>query len=111
MYWAVADKHRGQRERRSPARSWFLAAGGGFQFTFPDAVALAFNQSDVGMMSETVEECGDGSGVGKDGVPVFKCFVRCNENRASFVTSTDELIEQIGGIRIIGEVRQFINAQ
>jgi hypothetical protein len=37
---------------------------GGFQFAFPDAVRSAFDQGDVGMMSEAIQQRGDGGAPG-----------------------------------------------
>src|SRR5215470_14491768 len=63
------------------------------------------------MMGEAVQQRGDGGGIGEDGVPVFKSFVRGDENGAAFITAADEFKEQIGGIRIIGQICEFIDAE
>ena len=64
-------------------------------FAFTEAITLAFNEEEIDVMSEPVDEGGDASGIGKDGVPVFEDAIGCNDNRAAFVTTVDDFEEQI----------------
>ena len=54
------------------------SAGGGFEFTFAEAVALAFDDEEIDVMSKTIDQGGDAGGIGKDRVPVFKGAISSN---------------------------------
>jgi len=49
-----------------------FSAGGGFQLAFAQAIALAFNEEQIDVMGKAVDQGGDASSIGKDGVPVFE---------------------------------------
>jgi hypothetical protein len=49
--------------------------GFGFSLAFPLAVVVAFEEGDVGMMSEAIQQGGDAGGVGKDRIPFLEGFI------------------------------------
>ena len=72
---------------------------------------MTFQQRDVGMVGQAVEQGGDGGSVGKDGVPFFKISVGGDDNGTALVAAVDHFIEQVGGIVVVGEIGQFIDHQ
>lgn len=50
-------------------------AGRRSPFTFTQAIALTFEKSDIGVVGEAIQQGGDGSSIGVDSIPFFKCFV------------------------------------
>ncbi len=84
---------------------------GGFQFAFPDAVGSAFDQGDVGMMSEAIQQRGDAGGVGENGVPVFESFIGSQQNRIAFVAVVNHFEEQVGGVGVVSQISTFVNHQ
>lgn len=89
----------------------FLAAGGGFLFAFADAVTLAVQDHDFGMVSEAVEQGGDAGGVGEDLVPFFEGSIGGNGDSLIFVALIDHRVEQVRGVAVVGKVAHFVNAQ
>jgi hypothetical protein len=81
------------------------------------AVALTVDQGDVGVVGELVEEGGDRGGVGEYGVPVSKREVRGDEQGAAgdvlvfrpLVASIDDLVEQVGGVGVVGEIADLVD--
>ncbi len=68
------------------------------------AIAVAFDPNDLGMVREAVDQ-GDGAGrVGKDRVPRLEGQVGGHDDRLLLVATTDDLKEEIGGVRIVGQV-------
>jgi hypothetical protein len=47
----------------------------GLLFTFSNTEGGAFDEGDIGMMGEPVEQGGNAGGIGEDGVPVFESEV------------------------------------
>jgi len=75
-----------------------------------NAVAIAFNGSDVGVMSKAVKESGDGSSVRKDLVPVVKFAVGGDDDDGTaLVPSIDDFVKEVGGIVVVRKVGEFIN--
>jgi hypothetical protein len=82
-----------------------------------DAVAVPVDDGDVCVMCELVEEGGDGGGVGEDGVPVPEREIRRDENGPgrglvgswAFVASVDDLVEQVCGMGVVGEVADLVD--
>jgi hypothetical protein len=93
---------------RTPGR--FFLARGGFQFAFADAVGSAFDQGDVRVMGEAVEESGDAGGVGKDGVPVLERAIRRQQRGVAFVAAVDDFEQQVSGVGIVGQISYFVQA-
>lgn len=88
-----------------------LAAGGSFQFAFAEAITLAFNEQQIDVMSQAVDEGGDASGIGKDGVPVFEDAIGGDDDRAALVTTIDDFEEQVGSTGVIREITNLVNAK
>src|SRR5207247_2321740 len=95
---------------RFPLAFWLLASRG-FEFAFPNAVGSALDQGDVGMMGEAVEQSGNGGGVGEDRVPVFEALIGSQQDGIAFVTVVDDFKEQVGGVRVIGQVANLVNTE
>jgi hypothetical protein len=86
-----------------------LFGGGGFALALPHAIGIAFEQGDVGVMGEAVEESGDAGGVGEDGVPFLKAFIGSQDDGIAFVTVVDDFEQQVGGVGIVGEIPYFVH--
>ena len=78
---------------------------------FTDAITLAFDDGDIGVMGETVEQCCDASGVGKYGVPVFERAIGGDEHGSAFIAAVDDFIKEISGGGVVREVADFVNAE
>ena len=89
----------------------FSMARGGFQLAFPNAVGRAFDQGDVGVVGEAVEQGRDAGGVGEDGVPVFEGLVGGQQNRIALVAVVDDFEEQVGGVGVVSQISTFVNDQ
>ena len=63
------------------------------------------------MMGEAIQQGGDGSSIGEDSVPFFKCFVGGNHDGTTLVTAADKFIEEVGGIVVIGEIGEFVDTE
>ena len=101
----------GEQRGRRRIESRFLPPRCGFHFALPHSVALAFDEGDVGVMGESIEQGRDGSRIGKDGVPVLERLVGCNQKRTALVAAIDDFIEEVGGGRVIGQVADFIDGE
>ena len=63
------------------------------------------------MVGEPIDE-GDGArGVGKDGVPFLKREIGGDHDRALFVAPADDLVEQVGGVGVVGEVADLVDGE
>src|SRR5208282_6458457 len=80
----------------------------GFHLAFPHAVGIAFQESDIGMMGEAVEQRGDAGGVGEDGIPFLEGFVGSQDHGIAFVAVVDDFEQQVGGVGVIGQVTDFV---
>src|SRR5271157_4556763 len=83
----------------------------GFPLAFPLAVGIAFDQGDVGMMGEAVQQGGDAGGVGEDGVPFLEGLVGGQEDGIAFIAVVDDFEQQVGSVSVVGEVTTFIDDQ
>ncbi len=73
-------------------------------------MTLTFDQSDVGVMSEAIDEGDDAGGVGEDGRPVFEGEIGRDEDRSILlVTGIDDLEEQVSGMIVVGEIANFVD--
>ena len=88
------------------ATSFALLLG---EFGLAAAIAAAFNDEDLDVVGQAVDQ-GDGAGgVGEDGVPVLERQIGGDEQRAMLVAAADELEEKVGGAGVVGEVAQFVD--
>ena len=60
-------------------------------------------------MKDTVEDSGCNGDVGKDLVPLGEGFVGGKDGRGLFITSGNELKEQVGPLDIHGKVTDLVN--
>ena len=73
------------------------------------AEALAFEEKDLGMVGQAVDQCDGAGGVGEDGVPSLEGQVGGDQQGAVLVASADELEDQVGGASIVAEVADFVD--
>jgi len=67
------------------------------------SIAGALNDDGISMMQEAVQDGGsDGAVIVKNGGPLFKGFVRGQNDGTAFVTLADDLEEQVGAMLIDG---------
>ena len=72
------------------------------------ATAAAFDDEDLDVVGQAVDQ-GDGAGgVGEDGVPVLEGQISGDKQGAVLVTAADELEEQVGGPCVVGEIAYLI---
>jgi hypothetical protein len=57
------------------------------------AIAVAVDDSDVGMMSEAIEEGSDAGSVRKDVIPILERAIGGNEDGTTFITSVDDFVQ------------------
>jgi hypothetical protein len=88
-----------------------LLGGGGFQLAFADAVRRALHDGDVGVGGEAVEYSGEGGGVGEDGALLLEALISGQQDRIVFVTVVDDLEEQVGSVRVIGQIADFVDTE
>lgn len=61
------------------------------------------------MMSEPVQQRRNTGRVGKDQIPVFEGAVGRDQDRAALVSTIDDFVKQVGGVRIVGEIANLID--
>jgi len=66
-----------------------------------NAIAVTFNNGDIGVMSEAVKESSDGSSVWKDLIPFLERSIGSDDNGAAFISSIDDFVKKIGGIVVV----------
>ena len=93
------------------SRTFLLPACGCFLLTFPDARAFSRDGRDVGVVGEPVEKRRDTGGVGKDEVPFLEGPVGGDDDGFSLITPIDDLVEQVRGMMIVGEISYFVDAE
>ena len=77
----------------------------------PSAIAAAFNEKDLDVVGQSVDQCDGARGVGKDGVPALEWEVGGDQQGAVLVAPTDELEDQVGGACVVGEISELIDDQ
>ena len=83
-----------------------------FLLAFSDAITLALEEGDVGMVGEPVQQCGNASSVRKDGVPIFEGEIGSQHDGASsFVARIDDVVEEVGGVVVVGEIAKLVDAK
>ena len=93
---------------RRPA-GWISAAALGAPLA--QAVALAFERDDVGVVNEAVDERGGDHGVAEDLAPGLEAAVAGDDDRASFVAAGDQGEEQVRGLALEREVADLVDDQ
>jgi len=61
------------------------------------------------VVREPVDERDGARRIGKDGVPVLEDEIGCHHNGALFVAAADDLKQQGGGVRVVGQVADLID--
>jgi len=88
-----------------------VAAGGRLEFAFAEAIALAFDEQEINVVGEAIDERGDACGIGKDSVPVFEDAIGGDQNRAAFVATIDDFEEQVSSAGVVRKITKLINAE
>jgi hypothetical protein len=82
-----------------------------------DAIALPLDQGHVGVVGQLVEQGGDRGGVREDGVPVSEGEIGGEKDRSRtdiadtwpLVAAVDHLVEQVGGMGVVGQVAHLVD--
>jgi hypothetical protein len=77
--------------------------------SFSEAVALAAQGHDVGVVDEAVDQRGGDHGVGEDFAPGLKAAVAGDDDRAAFVAAGDQREEQVGGLAFQRQVADLVD--
>ena len=72
------------------------------------APGIGIDIKDVAVLSKAIHESSDAGGAGKYNTPLLEGKVGGDDGRALLMAATDDLIEQIGGARITGQIPQLI---
>jgi len=87
------------RPRRAAA-SWSLAP----------SIAVALDVDDVAVMGDPIDESDDAGGVGENGRPFLEGEIGGDDDRAALVVArVDHAVEQIGGVVVIGQIRELVH--
>jgi hypothetical protein len=76
----------------------FLSPCCGFLLAFANAITVALQARDLGVMQQPIQQRGDAGGVGKGLVPFFERAIRSDDYGLAFVTAIDDLIEDVCGL-------------
>src|SRR3954454_18771462 len=74
-----------------------------------EAVALAFEADDVGVVDESVDEGGGDHGVAENLAPGFEAAVAGDDDRALLVAAGDQGEEQVRGLPFEREVADLVD--
>ena len=83
----------------------------GFHLAFSHAVGIAFDQGDLRMMGEAVQQRGDAGGVGEDGIPFLEGFVGGQDHGIAFIAVVDDFEQQVGGVGVISQITHLVDHQ
>ena len=86
-------------------------AGVGAFAGFLEAIGLAFDLHDLGVVREPVEESDDGCGTLEDLVPLRKRLVGGDDRGDALISAGDDLEEQVSGSRVVAEITDFVDAE
>jgi hypothetical protein len=108
-----AQVGRGGRDsgRRPEAGGLDLGRRRGGGAPLAQAVALALEADDVGVVDESVDERGGDHGVAEDLAPGFEAAVAGDDDRAALVAAGDEREEQVGRLAFEREVADLVDDQ
>ena len=65
----------------------------------------------VAVLSKAVHQGDDAGGAGKDGAPLFEGEVGADDGGALFVAAADDLVEQVGGTGVAGQIAKLVQDQ
>lgn len=73
-------------------------------------IALPFQDGDVGVVRQPVEQGCNAGGVGKHVAPLREAVGR-DDDGTPFIASVDDFIEQIGRVIVIGQIAKLVDAE
>lgn len=88
-----------------------MIALGGALFGFLEAVGLALDGDDFGLVQEAIDEGDDAGGVGEDLVPLGEGAVGGDDGAPELVAAVGEFEQQIGVAVGVGEVAELVDAE
>ena len=83
----------------------------GSPLCFFEAVGLAVDGQDLGVVDEAVDQRDDAGSVGEDLAPLGERAVGCDDGAVALVTAADELEQEIGVAVGIGEISDLIDGE
>ena len=76
-----------------------------------DAIALTFQDGDLGVVCEPVQQRCNAGGIRKDFVPFGETAIGGDDDRAALITAVDDFVEKIGGMVVVSQVPEFIDTK
>ena len=76
---------------------------------FLEAVGVAVDGEDFGVVDEAVDQGDDAGGVGKDFTPLGERSIGCYEGALTLVAAVDELEQEVSVTVGIGEVSDLVD--
>src|SRR3989442_6887901 len=73
------------------------------------SIALALDGEDLGVMDDAIDERGGRGGVGEDRRPLAERQVGGEHEALAFVAAADDLKEEVGGPRVLGQVADLVD--
>ena len=101
---------------RSPSRRWNRAAcssvaGRADEVAVFEAVGVAFERDDLGVVDESVDHRGGDDVVAEDLAPGRERLVAGDDHRGAFVAAADEHEHEVRGLRVERDVADLVNDQ
>jgi hypothetical protein len=78
-------------------------------FTLAHAIAIAFNDRDLCVMQQPIQQGHDAGRIGKDFVPFLEGTVSRQDDWLTFVSPVDDLVKQVGRFIVEGQVSDFVD--
>ncbi len=88
-----------------------VLAGVGAFAGFLEAIGLAFDLHDLGVVCESVEESDDGRSTLKDFVPLRKRLVGGDDRGYALVSAGDDLEQKVSSACVVTEIPNFVDAE
>ena len=109
-------RSRGRRPRRSSVGARRRGRGSVFgrrsgEVAVFEAVAVAFESEDFGVVNEAVDHCGGGDVVAEDLAPSAERLVAGDDQRGAFVAAADEHEHEVGGLGVERDVADLVDDQ
>ena len=92
------------------AESSVVSVGAG-EVAVAQAVAVALERDDLGVVDEAVDHGGGDDVVAEDLAPAAEGLVAGDDHRGAFVAAADEHEHQVGGLGIEGDVADLVDDQ
>ena len=91
--------------------SWLFGGGGGdaAEVSVFEAVGVAAQVEDFGVVDQAVDHCGGHDVVAEDLAPAAEGLVGGDDQTGSFVAAGDELEEEVGGLGFEGDVAALVD--